>query len=374
MVTRIVLTGGGTGGHTFPLVAISRSLHELSRQNNINLELFYFGPDKWSLDILKKENIRVYKVVSAKLNRDFSLSNFLIFFKISVGFVQNLWLLLKIMPEAIISKGGYGALPTVLVGWLYRIPIIIHESDSIPGLVNKISAVFVKCIAVSFPKALSYFPPKKTILSGNPIRKILTEKTAPETAKKKLGFDSQKPLLLIIGSSQGAEAINDITMQILPKLLEKTQVLHQTGAKHINTIQKEILVVLKNNPLKTQYRPLSFLDEEEYAMALSAADLIISRASAGAIFEIAAAEKPSILIPFPYAASDHQKENAYEYAGYGGAEVVEQSNLLPNLFLQKIIQILENTQKLRAMSESASKFAKKDAADIIAQKALEIAL
>ncbi len=370
---RIVLTGGGTGGHTFPLVAINRSLLELASANKINLKIFYFGPDDWSLDIFKKENIKTFKIVSGKLNRYFSLSNFSMPLKLIIGFIQNLWLLLKIMPDAIISKGGYGALPTVIAGWLYLIPIIIHESDTAPGLVNKISRFFAKSINASFPSALSYFPEKKTKLTGNPIRKNIFTDISQEKAKNKLGFNPNKSLILIIAGSQGAEAINDIILRILPQLVLKAQILHQVGEKNIENIKKELPIVLKSEELKKIYQAVPFLEEENYSLALKASDLVISRAGSS-IFEIAASGKPAILIPFPYAAGNHQKSNAYEYAKYGGAEVIEQANLLPNLLLQKIIQLTGSPEKLKEMGKAALKFSKKDAADIIAQETLSLSL
>ncbi|MDP1629004.1 MAG: UDP-N-acetylglucosamine--N-acetylmuramyl-(pentapeptide) pyrophosphoryl-undecaprenol N-acetylglucosamine transferase, partial [bacterium] len=283
-----------------------------------------------------------------------------------------LWKIWKITPDVIFSKGGYGGLPAVLVGRLYFTPIMIHESDSVPGLANIISAKLAKKIAVSFSRTLKFFPPKKTALVGHPIRREILNYNQSE-AKKEFGLSSQNPTILFIGGSQGAQPINEIILRLIEKLTQIAEIIHLCGNKNYEEFKKDIEIVWNRAVDKfPRYHLYPFMDEADYGKALAAADLAISRAGAGSIFEIAAAQKPSILIPLPGSASDHQKINAYEYAKTGACEVIEEANLTPNLFLNQIENLLKNPEKMRQMSERAKKFANLDAALIIAREIIDL--
>ena len=169
-ILRVVFCGGGTGGHTFPLIATARALKKLALKENFEVDLRYFGPDDFSLREFSKEGIRVQKIFSGKFNRFFDLRNFLSPFKILLGIFQSLWYLYWFMPDVCFSKGGFGALPVVFVSWLYRIPIICHESDSLPGLTTKITSKLAQKIAISFKKSQEFFKGKEVIFTGNPTR------------------------------------------------------------------------------------------------------------------------------------------------------------------------------------------------------------
>lgn len=376
---RIVLTGGGSGGHIYPLISIWEELIAQSKQANLDIEFIYMGPeDKWS-NMIKEKGVSVSYILGGKMRRYFSFLNFLDFFKILFSILQTLIKMLFIMPDIVFSKGGPGAFPVVFSAWFYRIPVFIHESDAIPGLTNLLSARFSKRIALGFEDASKYFPTKKTAVVGNPIRKeILSQKIDKAEAKKILNFNPDFPLILVLGGSQGAQKINEIILESLQKLLPITQILHQTGEANFLEVQKLSHAAILELPVeiekKSRYECVSFLDSQRLGIALSAADLVVSRAGAGSIFEISAFEKPSIIIPITESANDHQRANAYSYAKSGAAIVIEEENLLPGIFISQIKSILQDENKYKQMSESAKKFSKTNASEIIALEIIRIVL
>jgi len=374
---RIVLTGGGTGGHLFPLVAVSRKFNELANAQNFgNPEIYYLGPGLFLESSLAREEMNFhYKIlITGKLRRYFSFRNFIDFFKAVFGIIHALWEMWKIMPDAIFSKGGYGSIGVVIAGWLYRIPIIIHDSDSIPGLTNKILSRFATFVAVAWSEAAPYFPAGKTYYTGESIRDVFFQTPRLGEERAALHLTSQKPVTLILGGSQGAQKINDIILDILPEFLSNTELIHQTGDALYEEVVHEAKIVLEGQSgnLLISYHPVSFLIEPEYAAAFHSADLIISRAGAGTIFEIAASGKASILIPLTGSANEHQKSNASIFAAGGRAEVVEESNLTPRLLLSVIGSILNNPGKKKSIEEKARQFATPDAAKLIAQALLNL--
>jgi len=372
---KIVLTGGGTGGHVFPLVSVQRALKKLAESRLLTLETIYLGPDGFSKEAFKKEGVKMTKISAGKLRRYFSPLNFLTIFKLLIGFCQSLYHLWEFMPDLIFSKGGYGSLPAVLVGWLYRIPVFIHESDSVPGLSNKIAARFAKRIGVSFNKTFDYFPKEKTALVGNPIRLELFLNQDEEAARQHFGFANDKPLLLILGGSQGSQRINDLILEMLEELVKNDiQIFHQTGEKNLREVSAEAKIILESLPdiYAGYYQAKGFFEEKEYIQALTASDLVIARAGSGTIFELSAAKKPAILIPLAEAAADHQRLNAFEYSRAGAAIVFEETNILPNLFVHQIVELFKNRDKLIDLANRANLFFQEDSAEKIAKEIFDL--
>ena len=381
---RIVLTGGGSGGHIFTLIAVIRELKKLAITNNFFLEMIYLGPDDFVLPYIIKEGIGVKKIFAGKLRRSFSLENFLDFFKTIAGIFQSFFYLYFLMPEVVFSKGGYGSFPVVLGSFLFFIPVYIHESDAVPGLVNHLTGKFAKRIFISFEYTKKYFPASKTILVGNPVRAFLLSLEAnKENTKKLLGLSLERPTVIIIGGSQGAKHLNDLVLDIIPKIIDKVEIIHQTGKNNFNQVKGEAEVVFReiigSDKNKSFYHPVPFFEETPNPSILSlrdvflASDLIIVRAGSGLLFEVAAFGKPSIVIPLPWASRDHQKINAYEYARNGAAVVVEESNLKPNIFSELILQIISNKERQKKMSEAAFAFAKPESAKQIANYLINMA-
>ncbi len=362
MTKRILLTGGGTGGHIFPLIAVADEIKKLERQK---VQLFYIGPKHPLNEAFKLRNIKVRPILSSKWRRYFDLRNFLDVPKFFLSFVQALYWLYFIMPDLVFSKGGPGALAVILAAKFYFIPVLIHDSDSIPGLTNRLSAHFAEKIFIAFTAAEKYFSPNKIELVGNPIRTelFLNRPPSKEVAKAKLNFNPDKPLILFLTGSQGARRINSFVFDNLEELLKLGQVLHQVGEKNITEAA---------GLRKEGYKFKGFFNSEELKLALVAADVVISRAGGGAIFEIAAFHKPSILIPLPEAASDHQRLNAYEYARTGAAVVIEENNLSWGIIKIELEKILNNPKIMKEASQAARNFAKPEAAETIAKEILKI--
>jgi len=380
---RIVITGGGSGGHTFPLIAVYRELKKVAETQKVSLEVIYIGPDDFTLPyILKEEGIKVKTIVAGKLKGSFNFfESILGFFKIIGGIFQSLFYIYVLMPDVIFSKGGYGSFPVVFWGILFFIPTYTHESDAVPGLVNHIVGRFCKKVFISFDCTKKYFPLNKTLLTGNPIRLDLFDQTLnKKDIKKLLNLDEKKPVVTIIGGSQGSRHINDFILDILPKIINDVQVIHQTGKTNHQKVIREADVVFQeiigDKELQQYYHPLPFFEERTTPSIFSLkdvftiTDLVIARAGSGLIFEIAVSGKPSILIPLPWASRGHQKKNAYEYAKNGAAVVIEEGNLKPNVFSDLILQIVFDQKKKEKMSEAALKFAKPKAAFNIAQHLL----
>ena len=365
------MTGGGSGGHVYPLVSVITELQILAAQEGVNLEIRYLGVAGPYKGLLQENGVRVENVLSSRLRRYFSLANLIDGPKFVISLFQALWRMLWFMPDVLFTKGGPGALAVVMTARLYRIPVILHESDTVPGLSNLITAKYAKAIVVSFSSTAEYFGGRNVILTGNPVRRYLFGDPLTESkAKLFLGFDPNVPLVLILGGSQGAVRINDFILDNLIGLLRLTQIFHQTGRANYNSVVGEGSVVGRDlsEEMKHRYKVIDYL-EKDMRIALEAADLVISRAGSGSIFEIAAFGKPSVLIPLPdwVAAGGHQEKNAQEYSATGAAVIIEETNLLPNLFLKEVQELLSNPQKLTAMGVAAKQFAKPDAALKLAQ-------
>ncbi|MDO8574310.1 MAG: UDP-N-acetylglucosamine--N-acetylmuramyl-(pentapeptide) pyrophosphoryl-undecaprenol N-acetylglucosamine transferase [bacterium] len=368
---RVLMTGGGSGGHIYPLVSVITELQILASQEEVNLEIRYLGVVGPYEGLLRENGVKVQKVLSSKFRRYFSLANIIDGPKFIISFFQALWKMFWSMPDVLFTKGGPGALAVVFVARFYRIPIIVHESDTIPGMSNLITAKYARTITTSFSSTAGYFGGREVILVGNPVRRYLFgDPLTQSKAKLFLGFDSNLPLILILGGSQGAVRINDFILDNLASLLQVTQIFHQTGRANYNSVIGEGAVVGRDlrDEMKRRYKAIDYL-EKDMRIALEAADLVVSRAGSGSIFEIAAFGKPSVLIPLPdwVAAGGHQEKNAREYSATGAAVVIEETNLLPNLFLEELKGLLGSPQRLKAMSEAAKGFARPDAALKLAQ-------
>ncbi len=364
---KIVFTGGGTGGHVFPLVAVIRSLKKQFSESE-RLEMYYIAPKDNIPDFnFTQEGLKTKYIFAGKLRRYIDpvsiIKNVIDIIKVPIGVIQSILHLLVISPDMVFSKGGYGSVPVTLAASLMRIPVILHESDAAPGLANKIVSGFATEVFVSFNDTIGANPGKKFVV-GNPIRKEAM-KGSSEKAVTRFKLTKGKPVLLIMGGSQGSERINDTILAILTQLLESFEVIHQCGRENIVRIKEETETFLPEN-LKKYYHPYSFFDEGQLRDAYKVADLVISRAGAGTIFEILANEKPSILIPLPEAAQDHQAENAYRVASMGAAIVMEEKNLTPHFFLEKVKSLFLAPSELREMKKHASYFAKPDAARVLA--------
>lgn len=370
---RILFTGGGTGGHVFPLVAIARSVRSsMMGQGAGEPTMLFIGPNHFTKEIFAAEGIDTKVLLTGKLRRYFSFETFFDIFKLPIGLLQALWHVYWFMPDIVVAKGGYGSFFPTCAAWFYRIPIIVHESDTVMGLANRMAGGLASQIFFAFPMNASVMKRfgDKARVAGNPMRKaLLTGSTQEGKAIFQIG--SPKPCVLIQGGSQGAQTINELVLQALPELLAYYEIIHVVGAAHFEAIRS---VAFTNTPrdLHGFYHPVAFMDEASLAHAYALAECIVSRAGSGSIFEIAALGKPSILIPLPNSAEDHQKKNAYLYADTGAAIVIEQENMTPHVFVQALNALMQDQAKKERMRQSALAFAKPDAADEIASAIFQL--
>lgn len=366
-VKKVLFTGGGTGGHIIPIIAITREIRRLKPDGD--LQFFFLGPrDEFSQILLSQEGIKVKETIAGKIRRYGGKENFFknstdIFFKIPLGIFQSFFHIFLISPDLIFSKGGFGSLPAVIAGKMLFVPVFLHESDVVPGLANKFLSWFIKKIFVSFPKT-EFFPLRKIIPVGNPVRRELFE-GSKEEARASFKISSLKPLILILGGSQGAQRINYEILEILPELLDNFEIIHQCGEKNFKGIKAESKVVI-NGEQANSYHLFPFLKEPEMRQAYALADLIISRGGSGSIFEIAASGKPSILIPLPESAQNHQVKNAYAYAEKGATIVMEEPNFTSRFFFERLKYLFSKPDELKKMAQAAREFSKPEAGKTIA--------
>ncbi len=370
---KILLTGGGTGGHFYPLIAEAEELNIIAQKEKIlDLKLYYMSDSPYDKQMLFNNRNTYIAVPAGKLRTYSSIKNFFDMIAASIGAVVGLLKLFTIYPDVVVSKGGYAAFPAVFGAKILRIPVIVHESDSYPGRLNLWTAKFARHIAVSWPEAVEYLPAEKTVLTGQPIRKSIMH-GASDGAYDFFNFSENKKTILILGGSQGAEIINKIILDALPLLIEKYQIIHQAGIKNFEDVVLRSNFILDKNPLKNSYKPIAYLNDIATKMAAGIADVVLSRAGS-TIFEIASWKIPSIIIPISNSNGDHQKKNAYNYARSGASEVVEEINFKPHVITALIDKLFDNQDQITKMKESASRFAKPDAASTIANAAIKIAL
>lgn len=372
---KILLIGGGTGGHFYPLIAVAEELNHIADEERIaNFKLFYMADSPYNQKALDEEFITFIPIVAGKLRVYFSLQNFLDMIKTGIGTVSALFKLFSLYPDVIISKGGYAAFPVLIAARILRIPVIVHESDTVPGRVNKWSGKFARKVALSYPEAAEYFDQSKISITGQPVRKSIAH-VAPEGAKEFFELDPNIPTIGVIGGSLGAKIINDSITSLLPGLVQQYQVIHQTGKKNFEETKTDMEVLLGNDTKRSRYKIFPYLNDLQTKMFGGAADIIISRAG-GTIFEIAAWGKPSIIIPGSAAVfhGDHQRKNAYHYARTGACVVIEEVNLTPSVLKNEIDLIISHRDHYDAMAARAKSFFTPEAARIIAAAAVTIAL
>lgn len=342
---KIILTGGGTVGHISPIIALIEVLKKNSRINYLYVGSRN-GPE---CEIAQKNQIKFKGIFAGKRRNYSSSSNFIDFFKIILGLIQAYFILIIFKPDVIFSKGGYVTFPIVFWAKRFKIPLVIHESDSVMGSINMYSAKFAQKVCVGFPIEnyqnlnISF---DKLVYTGTPIRK---EFYTIEPIK------SQKQTILITGGSQGASKINSIILEILPELIKEFEIYHLVGKNDFENIKTKFSF--------ENYHPIEFT--ENMADLMNKSDLVISRAGS-TVAEISALGKASILIPLPSAHKDHQTKNAQIYADKNAAVLVSEKNLTASSLLSIIKRLLEDDEFRLLIGHHAKEFATENATqDII---------
>ena len=373
----IAFTGGGSGGHFYPIIAIAEALDDLVREERlITPKLYYLAPQSFDEEAIFENHITYVRIPAGKMRRYASIRNILDMFVTLAGTLYAIVVLFHLYPDVVVSKGGYGSVPTVLAARLLRIPIIIHESDAKPGRANLLAAKSAAKIAISFESAAKYFPKRvqnKIARTGIPIRKALM-RVEKEGARQYLELERDIPTILILGGSQGSMRINESILSALPDLVSFANIIHQTGQANLKNVEAVAQVVLAKDSHKNRYHPINYLSEVSLQRAAGVMDVVVSRAGANTIAEIGFWEKPAILIPIPESVSHDQRSNAYAYAETGAAVVIEEENLTPHLLVSEIRRIVTNPELAKRMGAAAKGFTDPDAARILAKGVLAIAL
>lgn len=372
MAHRIILTGGGTGGHVYPAIAVAEQLKKRSDVEGI----IYLGVQGHIEEKLAKENGLDFvglKVIG--LPRKISLRLFVFPWQLSKAVWQTLKVMKKFKPTVVLGTGGYAAAPALSAAVLKKIPIIIHEPDSNPGLVNKAFAPYAKVISLGMAAASTKFKrlnkKAKIIVNGNPLTERFLHLPSQQEARQQLDLEPNLPVVLITGGSQGAQALNQAVYDMLSFMASNNtasnfQILHQVGAKNWSDIESSIAPSLRNNPL---YKPRKYFDN--LAIAYAACDLSICRSGAMTIAELAATGTPAIFVPYPFAAADHQTFNAHFVASKGAAKVIMQNDLTGQKLYQEITELL-GCPELKQMRDHMLALAKPQAASTLADQLLNL--
>ena len=334
---RIILTGGGTAGHVTPNIALIPKLRELGY--DIQYIGSYNGIEK---ELIEPFGIPYHGISSGKLRRYFSLQNFTDPFRVIKGFGEARKLIKGLKPDVIFSKGGFVSVPVVLAGKRCKVPVIIHESDMTPGLANKLAIPSAVKVCCNFPETLDALPEGKAVLTGSPIRQELLTGDK-DAARKMCGFTDEKPVILVIGGSLGAVAVNEAVRAALPELLKQFQIIHLCGKGKVDHSLKEIKGYCQFEYIKNELRDLFAL-----------ADVVISRAGANAICELLALHKPNLLIPLSANASrGDQILNARSFERQGFSLVLEEEQLTKETLLAAVKNLYENrTTFINSMKNS----------------------
>ena len=335
---RILLTGGGTAGHVTPNIALLPRLRELGYE--ISYVGSYNGIEKKLMEDLQ---VPYYGISSGKLRRYFDPKNFTDPFKVIKGYGEACRIIKKLSPDVLFSKGGFVSVPVVLAANRYHVPAIIHESDMTPGLANKLCIPSAKKVCCNFPETIQYLPANKAVLTGSPIRQELLKGDRLH-ALRFTGLSANKPVILVMGGSMGAVAVNEALRRILPTLLKEFQIIHLCGAGKLDHSLGHLAGYVQYEYIKDELKDLFAL-----------ADIVISRAGANTICELLALKKPSLLIPLSAAASrGDQLLNAHSFEKQGFSMVLEEEKITNDALLQAIHTLYQNRTSFSSAMESSS--------------------
>jgi len=361
---KIFIIGGGSGGHIMPAITIGEKIENISK----NKILYICSRNKLDQEIFINNNKKFYPLYTGKLRRYFSWKNFLDLGFFLYGFIQSFILLLKQKPKVIFSKGGYVSLPMGLAAKILKIPLVLHESDQVMGLANRLLAKIAQKVLTGFP-----FENKKFHYVGNPVKKEILQAKI-KNIDKDLGFeDKNKKIILILGGSQGAENLNKIIWKSFFKIKANFVVLCGKGKNIFKKLPRKNLHFSEQDSFHRNLKVFEFVNSEKMGFLLQKADLVISRAGAGTIADVAALEKPLILIPLKNSACDHQRKNAQKLASQKAALYWEEDEIAQNeKFIKMVNNLLQDAEKIKILTKNIAQFYHKNAAENIAKEILKL--
>lgn len=360
-----------TGGHHNSGLAVVKKLKEKGAADLLWLGHKYsmWGDENVSAEYneVKKANIPFKELKAGKVYKTYHPLKLL---RVPLGFLQAFWYLRQYRPDLIISFGGYLAVPVVLMGWLLRIPSVTHEQTTVVGLANRLIAKFAQKIFISWPQSQKYFDPQKVILTGLPLREAIF--TAKSNAFQ---FNNQQPVVYVTGGKQGSHIINEAIKLALPQLLTKVNIIHQCGSSSLHNDFQALINLKRSLPtnLQEKYLVKDYYYQEEIGSVFAASGLVISRAGAHTIYELAALAKPAIFIPIPWVSHNEQYKNARILVNAGMARILPEDQLNTDSLLKEVDYVLNNLPVFSQKALQAKKLIQFDAAEKIANEALKIA-
>lgn len=364
---KIVLTGAG-GGHFYPLIAVALRVRKEAFIQKLIQPDFYFLSDKpYDEESLFEIDCKFIQIPAGKLRLYPSFQTVTDIAKTFWGCIVAVAKLYSIYPDVVFAKGGYASFPTLFAAKLLSIPVIVHESDTVPGRTTKWAGKFAERIALSYPEAAPFYPSERVALTGQPIRdSLLPEENFTRNYEKK-----DRPVILVFGGSQGSQRINDALLSILPTLLNSYDIVHQTGTENLEVVKEATKSILAEHQFKDRYYAEGFID---VSLFYPKVDLVVTRAGSS-MFEMVEWRLPMIVIPIPEAISRDQRTNAYTMAGYGAASVIEEVNLGPNILVATISRILDDEKEYMNMVRHEERVhSSRGAATVIAREIIRIGL
>lgn len=370
---RVIVSGGGTGGHIYPALAVATHL-----RSHYGAEILFLGSDDGlETQLVPAAGLPLATIKAGKLRRYISWQTVKGMMRVPLGVLQAMEIVRKFRADAAFTSGGYVAVPTGLAAYLNHVPLLMHQQDVPPNLSNKQVAPFATKISVAFEDSLDYFPARKTLLLGNPMRQEMLDirQVAPMIARAHFGLAAEQPMLLVTGGSQGARHLNQVVCQALPALLEICQVLQISGKELYNeTLEQANSVLAESDPaLRARYHLVPYLNEE-MPKALQAADLVLCRAGASTLSELATLGKPSLLVPLPPAiGKSPQEANAAMFERRGAGIVIKNAKLEAQFLAERVKYIMTSPEILAFMMEATRKLARPQATQEIVDELLKIA-
>jgi UDP-N-acetylglucosamine--N-acetylmuramyl-(pentapeptide) pyrophosphoryl-undecaprenol N-acetylglucosamine transferase len=364
---KIVITGAG-GGHFYPLIAVAERIRKESFIQKLEQPEFFFFSDKpYDPDALYGIGCTFIETPAGKLRLYPSFETVTGLFTTMRGCLRALFKLYSVYPDVVFAKGGYASFPTLLAARILSIPVVVHESDTVPGRTTLWAGSFATRIAVSYQEAASKYPVAKTAFTGQPIRDSLL----PPYGFVRVYEKKERPVILILCGSQGSQIINASILEALPALLTRYDIIHQTGEENSAEIKKITENLLEDHPHKDGYYSEGFID---VALFYPKVDMVITRAGSS-MFEMATWQLPMIVIPIPETISRDQKSNAYTMASHGIALVLEENNLGSTVIEAMVSRILDSEEQYNSMIREASYFDNSlSASSVIAREIIRIGL
>ncbi|HET8842504.1 MAG TPA: undecaprenyldiphospho-muramoylpentapeptide beta-N-acetylglucosaminyltransferase [Ktedonobacteraceae bacterium] len=370
---RVLVSGGGTGGHIYPALAVAAQL-----RSEYQAEILFLGSDDGlETQIVPEAGLRLATIKAGKVRRYVSWQTVKGVMRIPLGVFQAVEIVRRFRPDLAFTSGGYVAVPAGFAAYLNRVPLLMHQQDVPPNLSNRQVAPLATRISVAFEDSLAFFPARKTLLLGNPIRQAILDarQLSPQEARTQLGLAADVPLLLVTGGSQGARHLNQVVCDALPELLATCQVLQISGKDLYNETLARSQSVLadQSETLKQRYRLVPYMSEEMPA-ALQAADLVLCRSGASTLSELATMGKPALLVPLPPAiGKSPQEANAAMFERKQAGQVIKDADLEPKLLAERVKYIMTSPALLSSMVESVSALARPEATQDIAVELLKLA-